>query len=161
MEQLIETVLTLLRQAGLQAVGHMPFDSAPRLQAPACAVWLEKAELSPAGFARYLGTLEDGEHSASELYGTLLQATVALRVYSPVSLGADACAGAAHRAIDALLADDGELRLTKAELGACDYDPEYDHFTTLVTVQMSVWAYRTEAEEAAEFTDFSLRGELE
>ena len=124
-------------------------------------MWLEKAELSPAGFDRYLGMYDDGEHGAAELYGARMQATVSLRVYSPVSLGADACAAAAHRAIDALLADGSGLRLTKAELGACDYDPEYDHFTVLVTTQLSVWACHTAEEEAAEFTEFTVRGELE
>lgn len=161
MEQLMDAVITLLQAEGLHTVGEMQFEPVPRLQEPVCAVRLEKAQLLPAGFLQYLGVVDDEANGQTELYGARMEATVALHVYSPVAAGAPVCSAAARRAVDALLGAGKGLTVAQMEMGACTYDPKYDHFTAKVTALLYAWVYRRAEDEAAQFIDFNLRGELE
>ena len=160
MEQLTGRIISLLQEAGLHAVAEMPQTVAPRLEAPACAVQLEKATISPPGFAQYLGMIEDPVHGSTELYGARLESVVAVWIYSPTELGGDGCMDAARSVIDALMAQ-RELPLRGLSVVPCSYDARYDHFCAKVLLELQEWIYAESADEAQRFINFNLRGEFE
>ena len=159
MEQLMEAVLTWLKDAGFQAVRRMPEGEFPELSGAVVAVGLEKAEATDAGLYSYLGVTEMDGKTVS-IYGRRLEAQVAMEVVSPENLGAKACMEASGALLTKLSGGIPGLTVTKTVMEACRFEADMDCYCCKVTVAALAYIYALANEDETEFTDFMLKGEV-
>lgn len=159
MEQLIDAVLTWLKDAGYQAVRRMPDGNFPELSGVVVAVGLEKAEATDAGLYSYLGVTEiDGK--AVSLYGKRLETQVTMEVVSPENLGAKACMEASGALLTKLSGGIPGLAIAKTVMEGCRFEADMDCYCCKMTVTALAYVYALANEEETEFTDFMLKGEV-
>ena len=159
MEQLMEAVLTWLKDAGFQAVRRMPEGEFPELSGAVVAVGLGKAEATDAGLYSYLGVTEiDGK--AVSLYGKRLETQVTMEVVSPEDLGAKACMEASSALLTKLSGGIPGLAIAKTVMEGCRFEADMDCYCCKMTVTALAYVYALANEEETEFTDFMLKGEV-
>ena len=159
MEQLIDAVLTWLKDAGYQAVRRMPDGNFPELSGVAVAVGLEKAEATDAGLYSYLGVTKiDGK--AVSLYGKRLETQVTMEVVSPENLGAKACMEASSALLTKLAGGIPGLTVMKTVMEGCRFEADMDCYCCKMTVTALAYIYALANEDETEFTDFMLKGEV-
>ena len=159
MEQLIDAVLTWLKDAGFQAVRRMPEGEFPELSGAVVAVGLEKAEATDAGLYSYLGVTEiDGK--AVSLYGKRLETQVTMEVVSPEDLGAKACMEASSALLTKFSGGIPGLAIAKTVMEGCRFEADMDCYCCKMTVTALAYVYALANEEETEFTDFMLKGEV-
>lgn len=159
MEQLIDAVLTWLKDAGYQAVRRMPDGNFPELSGVVVAVGLEKAEATDAGLYSYLGVTEiDGK--AVSLYGKRLETQVTMEVVSPENLGAKACMEASSALLTKLSGGIPGLAISKTVMEGCRFEADMDCYCCKMTVTALAYIYALANEDETEFTDFMLKGEV-
>lgn len=159
MEQLIDAVLTWLKDAGFQAVRRMPEGEFPELSGAVVAVGLEKAEATDAGLYSYLGVTEMDGKTVS-IYGRRLEAQVTMEVVSPEDLGAKACMEASGALLTKLSGGIPGLAIAKTVMEGCRFEADMDCYCCKMTATALAYVYALANEEETEFTDFMLKGEV-
>ena len=161
MEELLDRILALLRQAGIRCEAAWPARTAPQLAAPMTTARIERAELKAAGLGSCLGLLDDPETGIHELSGRTLEAAVLLRVASPARLGGQACFRESCRVMDALLAGADSLGIGPCTQGENRYDRASGLFLTEIRAGLRVHVTAgLPAEEEPGIEDFNLKGEI-
>ena len=161
MEELLDRILALLRQAGIRCEAAWPARTAPQLAAPMTTARIERAELKEAGIGGWLGLLDDPKTGLREIRGRTLEATALLRVASPARLGGQACFREACRVMDALLAGADGLAIGPCTLEENRYDRASGLFLTEIRAGLRVHVTpAVPAEEIFEIEDFNLKGEI-
>lgn len=162
LEKLAESAAAILTGAGIAAGAAYPKTAADRSGA-FIAVGVRRASGRGAGFARYLGVMDDPERGETEVYGLRCEVELALDVYAPMTAenGAAACAGLFDRAAAALGAAAG-LNVLELRCGEAAPDKRLGMFALHGEVLCSALLLEGESGSGAAgtFTDFVLKGEL-
>ena len=160
MEELLDKILALLRQAGLRCEAAWPARTAPQLAAPMTTARIERAELKEAGIGGWLGLLDDPETGPRELRGRRLEATALLRVASPARLGGQVCFREACRVMDALLAGADDLTIGPCTQEENRYDRTSGLFLTEIRAGLRGHVTPAPPAEEPDIEDFKLKGEI-
>mgnify|MGYP004677385047 FL=1 len=135
MDVLIDRVITFLNTLGLHALRGGGTATLPRLRAPMGAVYPLKWTLRPVAAGDILA--RDG----TELLGRLLEAEMAVDIYSPYSGGGAACLTHAENIVTSFSAPLPGFSVSEPTVGECKYNERLDCFICRVTFQASAYRY--------------------
>ena len=158
MQELLDTILAALEQAGIRAQAALPFRVFPRLKAPMTAVRVEKARAAEAGMGRYLGEADDPETGRRAVYGRRLEAEISFRVASPAGLGGQRCFQEANALMDVLLGGMEGIAVGELSQAACTYDRDTDLFVCTVRAEIRARMCLDNAAAEPEMTDVVVNG---
>ena len=160
MQRLIEALCRALEAAGMTVVRSFAKGKAAELTGPVVAVCLHGAQTGAAGAYAYLG-MQEADGVWQTLYGRSVTAAVRLTVYAPRRGGSAACMAQVDALAGLLAQGLGGVQIAAFSVGACAYDAEADCFVCTVTAELGGYVYAVADEDAAEFTDFILKGEVQ
>lgn len=146
METFLEDLAAKLTASGIRAMVEKPFRVAPRLKAPMTAV--------------AIGKVVQSDHQLAPEGSRKLNVTAKFTVASPSSVGGEACVSQALALLNLLMGDFDPWSVGECTMGTCGYGASADQFTVTVTAELEAVVTWTEPEDATEFTDFILEGEL-
>lgn len=151
----------LLNEAGLSAGRAYPREAIARDGGCFIRTAVESVSQSEPGFARFLGLRHDKDGSTHEVYGMRCDISLALDIYASMASenGAEVCEGAVDEVILALSKCEG-VRIGSFSCSRAKPDRDMEMFLCPCRAGMTVLLTAEDHEEAAQFSDFILKGEI-
>lgn len=159
--KIADSLVEALTQAGMQAGRAYPSAPAPD-KGLFLRLGIAGAEQTEAGFARFLGLKEREEDKAMvEVYGMKCRLELRLDIYAGMeSANAAADCESAMDDIMQALAQYGGLKIRSVKCGQAQPDRATGLFLCPCAMKAEAELMFEKGEEAGEFTDFILKGEL-
>ncbi len=155
------SIVEILESAGLSAGRAYPSQPIERDGACFIRAAVESVRQSESGFSGFLGAETDDEGGSREIYGMICDVNVALDIYAPMKSenGADKCEAAIDDIIFALGECEG-LQIRELSCSRARPDSATEMFLCPCRANVSVLLTAAAREEAVQFSDFILKGEI-
>lgn len=159
--KLSHSIVQLLQQEGIQAGTAYPRQSIDRGGECFVRAAVESVSQSEPGFACFLGIERQEDGSEYELYGMKCDVSLALDIYCSLGTenGAESCESAVDDIILALGQWEG-LRISGFSCKRAKPDRDTEMFLCPCRAELTVLLTAKAEEEAAQFSDFILKGEI-
>lgn len=155
------SIIELLQNEGLSAGRAYPREAIARQGDCFIRAAVESVSQSEPGFARFLGLSYDDSGAAHEVYGMRCDLGLALDIYASIESenGAEICERAVDEIISALGKCEG-VRIGSFSCSRAEPDRDTEMFLCPCKAGMTVLLTAEAEEEAAQFSDFILKGEI-
>jgi len=160
LDMILDTVISGLREAGLDARREFPGGQANLRAGAQVAVGVESCRFLSPGLGEYLGLLEKADGSKVELFGKRLELDLRLEVFSAYSdtAGAQACMGAVSALRPALERLPAGLKLLSLSWDRVRADERFRVFRCPCVLRCLAFLVAESTGEEPEFLNFALKG---
>lgn len=155
--KLIDSVISLLREAGIPARAAKPWNSPGPVVENTLHAAVSRVRAVQGAMYRYLGLDEEDR----EMYGMALTAGIKLTLLSPKKLGGEGGETFAGNVAEVLMEGIGGIPIKELSWGETQYDPVRDCYVTESFMELNVIARGVKEEEIIHLERFEFRPNFE